>query len=190
MTAIPGRRLGRSSRRRSSRCRPSGAGFASRRFRRSATDPFLVQINRSLRTWITIINGDGWPRLVLNASAFLRPVQMNAGPAEPCHFCHEPVVITDPAPAARLGVERDSPSGERPRGDLCFGPVLLWTPEDKQIPTGAHSLGICPGASHNLSQAMRVSPTEVRPCRARNQSIADKTSGRCISQRSKTNLPG
>lgn len=110
-------------------------------FQASATDPFLVQIHRSLRTWIIIIDDEGWPRLVLNASAFLRSVQMNAGSVDPYDFCHEPVVITDPARKLESVLSEIRLQARRPGGDMMyFGPVLLWTPEDKRILTGAHLL--------------------------------------------------
>lgn len=93
------------------------------------------------RTWIIIIDEDGLPRLVLNASVFLRAVLMNVGSVDPHDFCHEPVVIADPA------CKLESVSGEirlrarQPGGDrMYFGPVVLWTPEDKRILTGAHLL--------------------------------------------------
>lgn len=110
-------------------------------FQASAADPFLVQIHRSRRTWVVIIDEDGRPRLVLNASAFLRAVLMNVGSVDPHDFCHEPVVITDPACKLESVLGEIRLLARRPGEDrMDFGPVLLWTPNDKRILTGAHLL--------------------------------------------------
>ncbi len=109
-------------------------------FESTPRDPFLQAVARSRRKWIVITDEAGQPRRVLNANAFLRAVLMD-GPVEPRSYCHEPLVVTDPATRleAVLGRLRFRSRRQDPV-PLHLNIVLLWTPDEKRVLTGVDLL--------------------------------------------------
>ena len=110
-------------------------------FSATRADPFLAAVHRSRRKWIVLTDEHHEPRRVLNANAFLRAVQMDAGPVDPSSFCHEPLVVTDPSAEletvlAELELRAQRPGGKRLHLDL----VLLWTPDQRRLLTGVDVL--------------------------------------------------
>ena len=109
------------------------------------------------RTWIIIIDEDGRPRLVLNASVFLRAVLMNVGSVDPHDFCHEPVVIADPACKLESVLGEIRLRAPQPGGTGCisarFFCGLRRTSEFSPAPICSRT---CFGALQSPSRAMRV----------------------------------
>lgn len=111
-------------------------------FEASPNDPFLKNVQRSGHKWIVFVNEQQKPLLVLDADGFLRAALFKpSSEFSPYHYCHRPVLITDP---------------QQPLGDvighlktsqdpLCDNPIehdiiLLWTDQPRII-TGADILG-------------------------------------------------
>ena len=111
------------------------------KFRPSPDDPFLLQVGRSGKKWIVIVDPGGEPRLVLNANAFLRAVLFEQARAVPTRFCHRPIVVTDPSVLlgnvlACLRVRPKVDDDDVIEEDL----ILLWA-DVKRVITGADLLG-------------------------------------------------
>jgi hypothetical protein len=110
-------------------------------FGSSPDDPFLVSVNKSGKKWITIVDQQGQPCVVLNGNAFLRQVMFSNEPVNPNVYCHRPIVVTDPSTLlgkvlSKLKVHPESTVDDVIDDDL----ILLWS-EEKRVITGADILG-------------------------------------------------
>ena len=108
----------------------------------SASDPFVRQVNSSGKKWVVLTDRDDKPQLLLDADAYVRSAMTAEGPVDPYSFCHRPVVIADNNRALgdviadlKGGISRDSDAAIEK--DI----LLLWTPEQKRVITGADILG-------------------------------------------------
>jgi len=63
--------------------------------RSSTEDQFLRSVNRSGKTWITIADPGGEPRLVLHANDFLREALFDFEHFNPFRHCHRPIIVRD-----------------------------------------------------------------------------------------------
>lgn len=110
-------------------------------FQPSVSDPFLHAIHQSGRNWIVIEDEHQRPRLVLNATTFLRAVLMDPPPIDPCRFCHEPLVITDPETRLEMVLDNLQLRSRKPGGKALHPHlVLLWTPHERRVLTGVDLL--------------------------------------------------
>jgi hypothetical protein len=109
---------------------------------RSATDPFIQQVNRSGKKWVILTDLEGDPRLLLDSDAYLRSLLFDEGEFNGYAYCHRPVVITD-AQMPLGHIIADLKLGMEPSSDSAIQKdiVLLWTPEEKRVVTGADILG-------------------------------------------------
>ncbi|GJL74569.1 DUF21 domain-containing protein [Nitrosomonas sp.] len=110
-------------------------------FERRALDPFLLEINRSGKKWIILVDEHDQPRMVLNANAFLREVLFGSGPINPYVYCHRPIIVKDPNTLlgkilSRLQVNPKSMVDDVVDDDL----ILIWS-DEKRVITGADILG-------------------------------------------------
>ena len=110
-------------------------------FERRALDPFLLDVNRSGKKWVIIVDEKDQPRLVLNANAFLRDALFSEGPIKPLLYCHRPIIVDDSKTLlgkvlCRLKVYPKSEVDDVIDNDL----ILLWSHE-KRVITGADILG-------------------------------------------------
>jgi len=110
-------------------------------FERRALDPFLLNINRSGKKWVIIIDEHNQPYLVMNANAFLREALFGEGPINPYIYCHRPIIVTDQSTllgkvVSRLKVYPKSEVDDVVDDDL----ILIWF-EEKRVITGADILG-------------------------------------------------
>ncbi|PTN12267.1 DUF21 domain-containing protein [Nitrosomonas aestuarii] len=110
-------------------------------FERRALDPFLLEINRSGKKWIILIDEYDQPRMVLNANAFLREALFGSGPVNPYVYCHRPIIVKDPNTLlgkilSRLQVNPNSMVDDVVDDDL----ILIWS-DEKRVITGADILG-------------------------------------------------
>jgi hypothetical protein len=108
----------------------------------SLTDEFVRNVNESSRKWVIITDLAGHPQLLLDADAYIRSLVSDADGVDAYEHCHRPIVVTNPASplghiisALREGM--DSRSDSAIDKDI----VLLWTPDDKRVITGADLLG-------------------------------------------------
>jgi len=111
-------------------------------FEASPSDPFLKKIQNSGHKWVVLVDEQQKPLLVLDADGFLRTALFKpSSDFSPYHYCHRPVLITDPK----------QPLGniighlKKSQDPLCDRPIerdiiLLWTDQPRII-TGADILG-------------------------------------------------
>jgi hypothetical protein len=111
-------------------------------FEASAQDPFLRRIECSGHKWVILVDDQETPQLVMDADGFLRAALFAHPACNPYDFCHRPVIVTEPE--TRLGdvIQRLSASPHKPDDHIIDRDVvLIWTPEDKRVITGADILG-------------------------------------------------
>ena len=111
------------------------------KYERRALDPFLLEINRSGKKWIIIVDENNQPYIVLNANAFLRKSLFDSGPINPYVYCHRPIIVKDSSTLfgkvlSRLQVNPKSEADDVVDNDL----ILIWSNE-KRVITGADILG-------------------------------------------------
>lgn len=63
------------------------------RVRSDVTDPFLVRLHRSKRTWTIIVDSHGEPRLLLRTNDFIREALFSGDTFDPRRHCRRPIVI-------------------------------------------------------------------------------------------------
>jgi hypothetical protein len=112
------------------------------RFERSAADPFLRRVQASGEKWVVLVDSAGEPGQVIDADGFLRGALLGGSAFDPTSHCHTPAVIRDPTIRIgnilrRLRVEPESPEDDVIDRDL----ILLWTPLERRVLTGADILG-------------------------------------------------
>ena len=110
-------------------------------YKAKVNDPFLKQVHASRKKWVIITDPEGEPRLVLNASTFLRSALLDDTKINPYLFCHRPIVVKDSTTLlgnviTRLKVNASDYSDDVIDNDL----ILVWG-EKKRIITGADILG-------------------------------------------------
>ena len=108
----------------------------------SADDPFVRKVADSGHKWVILCNEEEEPLLVMDADEFLRSLFLSPGNFRPYRACHRPIVVTDPERHVgkvlrRLSLVQETPDDDVIDQDL----ILLWTPEQKRIITGADLLG-------------------------------------------------
>lgn len=64
-------------------------------FERSASDPFLKQIESSGKKWVIITDDTGKPVVVLDSDGFIRRALFDERPVSPYKYCHRPIIIKD-----------------------------------------------------------------------------------------------
>lgn len=110
-------------------------------FESTSHDSFLLNINKSGKKWVIIVDPLNQPCVVLNANAFLRDVIFGEKPINPNVYCHHPIIITDPSTLlgkviSKLRVYPKSGTDDVIDDDL----ILMWSKE-KRVITGADVLG-------------------------------------------------
>ena len=110
-------------------------------FERRTMDPFLLDVNRSAKKWVIIVDELNQPCLVLNANAFLRDTLFGEGLINPYIYCHRPILVNDSTTQlgkvlSRLRVHPKSKVDDVVDDDL----ILIWS-EEKRVITGADILG-------------------------------------------------
>lgn len=108
----------------------------------SPEDPFVRRVEESGHKWVILCDESETPHLVLDADEFVRGLFLRTKGFSPYRCCHRPIVVTDPdIPVGRvlrkLSVEPESPGDDVIDKDL----ILLWTPEQRRVVTGADLLG-------------------------------------------------
>ena len=111
-------------------------------FERKIDDDFLVNVNRSGKKWVIIVDDKSkTPCMVLNANAFLRDALLGSEPTNPYHYCHRPILIKDSRVLlgkvlTQLKVYPMDEVDDVIDDDL----ILLWS-DHKRVITGADILG-------------------------------------------------
>ncbi len=110
-------------------------------FNRQVDDPFLRQIQASGRAWVVLTDEQGEARLAIDADGFLREALFGGATFNPLHFCHRPIVVSDPHTSleeviSKLRVQPQSLGDDVVDSDI----ILLWGVK-KRVLTGADILG-------------------------------------------------
>ncbi|NDV87810.1 DUF21 domain-containing protein [Aurantimonas aggregata] len=102
-------------------------------------DPFVARLAASRKKWIVLTDDEGLPRLLMNASAFLRDVLVLGDQASPRAYCHRPAVVTRPTDTldTALGILALRRGQEAGHDETV---ILLWSPEEKRMITGSDVL--------------------------------------------------
>jgi metal transporter CNNM len=111
-------------------------------FEATPNDGFLRNLQASGEKWIVLVDRSGEPGLVIDADGFLRGALLEGAAFSPARHCHRPLVVRDPATRLghllhRLRVEPSTSEDDVIDRDV----ILLWTPSEKRVLTGADILG-------------------------------------------------
>jgi hypothetical protein len=110
-------------------------------FIRSASDPFLQQIEISGKKWVIITDTKGEPQYALDSDGFLRDVLFEEAETIPLRYCHRPIVVKDTQmPLGSVLLSLNSQFQRSGRGVIDRDIILVWTPEEKRVITGADIL--------------------------------------------------
>lgn len=110
-------------------------------FERHAYDPFLLDIDRSGKKWIIIVDEHNQPCMVLNANSFLRQALFGKGPIKPYEHCHHPIVVTDATTLLGDVLSRLKVYPKSEVDDLIDDDVILIWSKEKKVITGTDILG-------------------------------------------------
>ena len=110
-------------------------------FEHNAHDPFLLDINRSGKKWIIIVDEHNQPHLVMNANGFLREALFGEKAINPYIHCHRPILVKDSSTLlgrvlSKLRVYPKSEVDDVIDNDL----ILIWS-DEKRVITGTDILG-------------------------------------------------
>ncbi|MFW5752640.1 MAG: DUF21 domain-containing protein [Planctomycetota bacterium] len=106
---------------------------------RAQDDPFIRKLAASRRKWIVLTGEDAQPRLLLNASAFLRDFLVLGSDVAPGDYCHRPAVVARPTETLdkALGILATLRAGDAGHDETV---MLLWSPQVKRMITGSDVL--------------------------------------------------
>ncbi len=106
---------------------------------RAPDDPFVRRLAASRQKWVVLQDGDGAPRLLLNASAFLRDFLVLGRDAAPGDYCHRPAVVANPTETLDKALGMLATLRARDAGhDETV--MLLWSPGARRMITGSDVL--------------------------------------------------
>lgn len=111
------------------------------KFERRATDPFLLDINRSGKKWVIIVDEQDRPCMVLNANAFLRAALFGQGTINPYLFCHRPIVVEDSRTLLGKVLSRLKTTPGSVVDDVIDEDLILIWSDERRVITGADILG-------------------------------------------------
>ena len=96
-------------------------------------DPFLVAINRTMHTWVVLVDEQREPLLALNAADFTRAALFGPRPFDPYAHCHRPLVVRDGK--TTLGDVIRQLKGRSVRDDAVIDDdvVLIWLDEPRIV---------------------------------------------------------
>jgi metal transporter CNNM len=111
-------------------------------FGRAPGDPFLAAVQASGQKWVVLVGASGEPAFVIDADGFLRGALLEGAAFDPDAHCHRPILVRDPRThmgtlLRRLRVDPQGPDDDVIDVDL----ILLWSPDQKRVLTGADLLG-------------------------------------------------
>jgi metal transporter CNNM len=121
---------------------PATNGFpAFPQFERTASDPFLTQLEKSGKKWVIISDESGEPQLILDSDGFLRAALFDSKRFHPYNYCHRPIIVKDPR--KRLGeiIGKLKVYPKTVEDDVVDHDVILIWCDEKRVITGADILG-------------------------------------------------
>lgn len=122
-------------------------------------DPFLQRIEESGKKWIIVTDENENPYYALDSDNFLREVFFTGAPLNPHHFCHRPIIISDPDTALEKAILQLKVMPERREDDVIDKDVILLWGDVKKVITGADILGRLLRGIVSLSREGFIRPT-------------------------------
>ena len=110
-------------------------------FESSPDDPFLSRIQKSGKKWVIFTDRQNRSYCALDSDSFLREVFFTGMPLVPTHFCHYPVVLTDPGTSLGKAIVQLKVKPQRTEDDVIDEDIILLWGESKRVITGADILG-------------------------------------------------
>lgn len=110
-------------------------------FKSSPEDPFLSRIQKSGKKWVIFTDEHHSLYCALDSDSFLREVFFTGMPLAPSHFCHLPIVLTDPATSLGNAILELKVSPQRTEDDVIDEDIILLWGDTKRVITGADILG-------------------------------------------------
>lgn len=104
-------------------------------------DSFLKRIQQSGRKWVVITDASDVAHYALDADNFLREIFFSGKPLNPLHFCHKPIVVTDPDTSIEEVILQLKVVPQRTGDDVIDEDLILLWGTSKKIITGADILG-------------------------------------------------
>ncbi len=111
------------------------------KFNSNPEDPFLKRIQESGKKWIIITDESDMAHFALDADNFLREVFFSGQPLKPLHFCHRPIIVSDPETTLEMVIPRLKVTPQRTGDDVIDEDLILLWGSRKKIITGADILG-------------------------------------------------
>jgi CBS domain containing-hemolysin-like protein len=111
-------------------------------FERSPDDSFLRRVQASGEKWVVLVDDRDSPGLVIDADGFLRGALLEGEAFQPRSYCHRALVVTDPSKHLDAVLRMMRVDATHPEDDVIDRDVvLLWTPANHRVVTGADILG-------------------------------------------------
>ena len=110
-------------------------------FDTTADDPFLKRIQKSGKKWVIFTDEHHQSYCALDADSFLREVYFTGTALAPEHFCHFPVVLTDPKTSLGQAIVKLKVVPQRTEDDVIDEDIILLWGDTKRVITGADILG-------------------------------------------------
>lgn len=104
-------------------------------------DPFLNRIQKSGKKWVIFTDERNKSYCALDADSFLREVYFTGKPLAPQHFCHLPVVLSDPKTSLGHAIVKLKVVPQRTEDDVIDEDIILLWGDTKRVITGADILG-------------------------------------------------
>ncbi len=107
----------------------------------AADDPFLVDVNKSGKSWVVLVDGEKEPQFVLRAEDFIREALFSPERFRPLRHCHRPIIVRHEK--RKLGdlIQQFRVRQGEPTEDIVEDDVILLWGDDKRVVTGTDILG-------------------------------------------------
>jgi metal transporter CNNM len=104
-------------------------------------DPFLVDVNRSGKSWVVLVDGEKEPQLVLRAEDFIREALFAPERFRPLRHCHRPIIVRDEKRKLGELITRYRVRPGEPTEDIVEDDIILLWGEHPRVVTGSDILG-------------------------------------------------
>ena len=123
-----------------------------------ADEAFLEALKKNERKWVIITDESDIPQLVLDAEAYIFNRFAGREAVDVYHFCHRPIVVTDPEAIVENILPLFHVDAEHRHDRIIDNDVILfWTESTKRIITGADILGrLLQGIVHRNENTLKV----------------------------------
>ena len=110
-------------------------------FQKSASDPFLKQIELSGKKWVIITDTVGNPVVVLDSNGFIRKALFDESRFSPYVHCHRPVIVKDVKTKLGDVILQLKTSHQLDDAEVIDYDIILVWGQEKRVITGADILG-------------------------------------------------